>query len=295
MVSFDALPVFSAFVLSIALTYIFIRRFKRIGRTAEDIHKEGRPMQANFGGISVAAALGTILLGMYLVTSSAIYMTLTLVFLISASVGLLDDLFRFNPYQKLALSAIPALPLILFWGFGVYQVLAVVAAIVVLSNWTNMLAGFNGLEAGMGAIALFFLGLNTWNFEVRTALFAYSLALLGFLMFNRYPAKVFPGDVGTLPIGAFLAASVALGAPLIDLAILSIPYFLDMILKLTTMGVASSKNIVPTRVENGILVPQKSYLSLTNLILRIKRMREWQLVTIYWLVEIALGMVTLVI
>ncbi|MDP6704514.1 MAG: glycosyl transferase, partial [archaeon] len=108
-------------------------------------------------------------------------------------------------------------------------------------------------------------------------------------------ATVFPGDVGTLPIGAFLAASAALGAPLLPLMILSIPYFFDMLLKFITMGIASSKRIVPTRVENGILVPQKSYLSLTNLILRIKGMREWQLVAIYWLVEIALGIVTLVI
>jgi UDP-N-acetylglucosamine--dolichyl-phosphate N-acetylglucosaminephosphotransferase len=56
-------------------------------------------------------------------------------------------------------------------------------------------------------------------------------ALIGFFAFNRYPARVFPGDVGTLTMGVALATSVIIGNLESAGAILAIPYILDFFIK----------------------------------------------------------------
>jgi len=123
--------------------------------------------------------------------------------------------------------------------------------------------------------------------------------LAGFLIFNRYPAKIFPGDSGTLPIGAVLVGATLIGAPFYKLAILLIPYAIDAALKFTSLGIMSSSMTKPTEVKNGYLVMPKegakSYLSLSRLILSFRSMREWELVFTVWTIEIIIGMLTLLI
>jgi len=78
------------------------------------------------------------------------------------------------------------------------------------SNLTSRLAGFNGLEAGMGTMTCFALGipciiLGRWGAALLA--FLLSTAFIAFLKYNWYHAKVFPGDTGTLisPVYAVLA------------------------------------------------------------------------------------------
>jgi len=56
-------------------------------------------------------------------------------------------------------------------------------------------------------------------------------ALIAFLRFNWYPARVFTGDIGNLSIGAALAVAVILGNLESAGAILVIPYVLDFFIK----------------------------------------------------------------
>ena len=57
-------------------------------------------------------------------------------------------------------------------------------------------------------------------------------ALIAFFLFNKYPSKVFPGDIGNLSIGAVLAAGVIIGNFEAAGALLLLPYVVDFFIKL---------------------------------------------------------------
>ena len=128
------------------------------------------------------------------------------------------------------------IPFIGLVNFGIFYVIILVPiGIAVASNLTNMLAGFNGLEAGMGAVmfaAISFIALTRGDINMAMLSLPMLGALLAFLVFNWYPAKVFPGDIGNLSIGTMLAACVIVGNFESAGAILVVPYVLDFFIKL---------------------------------------------------------------
>ena len=95
------------------------------------------------------------------------------------------------------------------WLYGIFILLVLLAS----SNAVNITDGLDGLAGGLSVIAYIAFGLITWNtgwlygYE-EIALFEFTLvgALLGFLVFNVNPAKVFMGDTGSLCLGATLGA-----------------------------------------------------------------------------------------
>jgi len=91
--------------------------------------------------------------------------------------------------------------------------------IVGASNSTNLTDGLDGLLAGLAAIcAAAFALLSLWLNRPEVAFFCCALvgASLGFLAYNRHPARVFMGDTGSLPLGAALAGiAILLNAELL--------------------------------------------------------------------------------
>ncbi|ALS78201.1 phospho-N-acetylmuramoyl-pentapeptide-transferase [Planococcus kocurii] len=80
--------------------------------------------------------------------------------------------------------------------------------LVGFSNAVNLTDGLDGLVAGTASIAFAAFGvLAIYQDEVGIAVFTFSVTggLLGFLIFNKYPAKVFMGDTGSLALGGALA------------------------------------------------------------------------------------------
>jgi len=80
--------------------------------------------------------------------------------------------------------------------------------LVGFSNAVNLTDGLDGLVAGTASIAFAAFGvIALFNEQADIALFAFAVtgALLGFLIFNANPAKVFMGDTGSLALGGALA------------------------------------------------------------------------------------------
>ncbi|GAB7387664.1 phospho-N-acetylmuramoyl-pentapeptide-transferase [Bacillaceae bacterium] len=76
------------------------------------------------------------------------------------------------------------------------------------SNAVNLTDGLDGLLAGTSAIAFAAYAIIAWmKSDMNTAIFCASVvgAVLGFLVFNAHPAKVFMGDTGSLALGGALA------------------------------------------------------------------------------------------
>ncbi len=94
------------------------------------------------------------------------------------------------------------------WTFGLFILLVLVGS----SNAVNITDGLDGLCGGLCIIAFLAFGIITWNTgwmegyqEVAIFCFVLVGALLGFLLFNSYPAKVFMGDLGSLALGGAMA------------------------------------------------------------------------------------------
>ncbi len=162
--------------------------------------------------------------------------------IIACLVGLADDIFDLKPSQKIlgqvaaaiALLAVGIVPNIRsiadFVGWPlpgnleiILQALIVIVFVVGASNSLNLLDGLDGLCAGVTviiAIAMLILSIHlaTWEFSIvgDPVRIIICLGLLGgtfgFLPFNRYPAKIFMGDAGSMLLGFMIAALMILFA-----------------------------------------------------------------------------------
>ena len=95
------------------------------------------------------------------------------------------------------------------WFYGLFLLFVLVAS----SNAVNITDGLDGLAGGLSAIAFLAFGIISWGStwavgHEEIAIFCFTLvgSLLGFLVFNSHPAKVFMGDTGSLSLGATLAS-----------------------------------------------------------------------------------------
>lgn len=255
---FDLLFILISFCASVVCTYFLYPRLKRAGMIGKDINKPSRPEVAEMGGIAIVAGITAGLLTLIAAHTFFGFDGYNLVFILAALItahsvafiGLVDDLIDIPQKIKAFVPLVAAIPLIVVKAAGsteivfpligaidfgiLYVIVLIPLAIAVCSNLTNMLAGFNGMESGMGAVMFFFLSILAL-LHGKQEMFAISAsafgALLGFLIFNKYPSKIFPGDVGNLTIGAVVATAVIIGNFESAGIILMIPYVLEFIVK----------------------------------------------------------------
>jgi len=239
---------------------------RKIKLTVKDLNKKNTPLVPISGGLAV---LGGLLAGFmtYMFIQTFFYQNpgfalyvfagLTTIFIITM-VGFIDDLLiekskrhssGLRQWQKplLTLSAaIPlmvvgagtttmALPILGQINFGlIYPLILVPLGVIGAANMVNMLAGFNGLETGTGLIYTGMLGLYAYvNNSYIGALFSLITfaSLLGFYIYNKYPAKILPGDSLTYLLGGSLACIAILGNLEKAALICSIPFFIEFVLK----------------------------------------------------------------
>ena len=111
---------------------------------------------------------------------------------------------------------------------GIFYIIFAMFVLLATSNSSNLTDGLDGLAAGVGAIAALFFAVAcaAVGFTVNACLCGALVGgLLGFLIYNAYPAKVFMGDTGSLFIGGLIAAA-ALSAGLELFIIISAFIFL---------------------------------------------------------------------
>jgi len=222
---------FLAFLSSLAFTPLVIHFSERRGcfdlpDGERKIHD--RPV-SRLGGIAVCGAFFLTLLFL----SSVFSLPLSPFFVLGIGVifvtGLLDDFLSLPPWVKFV-GQCGGTVLLLFGGvvirfftlpwnhvvyLGWFGYPLTLLWIVGISNALNLIDGLDGLSGGVGAIAAFTLGTIAWQEgRMEPALLSLILvgAILGFLLYNFPPARVFLGDGGALFLGSMLAVISVQGA-----------------------------------------------------------------------------------
>ncbi len=249
---FSLSGLFSYWVLRLILP-----RLMEKGICGIDMHKPGKPKVAEMGGIGVVAGFSIgVLCAIFFNTFLGfdfnigfVLAALACIFML-AFIGFVDDLLDIPQSVKAFLPLLAAIPLIAaksagstamhlpFVGvvdFGIiYFFIFIPIGIAVASNLTNMLAGFNGMEAGMGIVVLIaasFIAISANSPEALVIYIPMIGALLGLFLLNKHPAKIFPGDTAALIIGASLAAGSIIGNFESIAAILLLPHVIDFFIK----------------------------------------------------------------
>lgn len=243
------LTILVALVISLIVVILFmpgtIRMLKEKGITGIDVHKPEKPVVPKGGGFLVLFAIVFALLVVIGMTSfqqgevSPGLLAALVSILIAGMIGLLDDNFDFRNRTKVVLPLVASIPMIVMQvgtttmqvpligtlDLGIlYPLIVVPLMMTFIIDSTNMYGGMNGLESTLAsinasAIVVYVIlrpittGTTITTGQSDAAVVAAALlgATLAFLIFNRYPAKILPGDVGRLPIGATMAAALILG------------------------------------------------------------------------------------
>lgn len=294
---------FIAFLITFLVMPSLIKRLKNAEIVGRDIHKLTKPEVAEMGGIGILLGFAiAIMVGVYLCPAWQPQLTITLVvILLTGVIGMVDDLIMLSSKEKLILLWIAGLPIM--WvtppNVGIIYMLFIPVAVSIASNLTNMLAGLNGIETGLGIIALTSLTFSCIimnKFDVAIISFSMLGALIAFLFYNKYPANVFPGDVGTLIIGACIAIIAFIGRVKIIAFIVLLPNIIDGILKFYSAGVMERQNYKPTQVdeEGKLVAPQGGFNSLIRSVLK-RPMKENQVVYIIWSIGIIFGLIGILV
>lgn len=169
---------------------------------------------------------------------------------------------------------------------SVLYVLFIVFWLVGFSNAVNLTDGLDGLVAGTASIAFAAFGLLAIKQDQDTiALFTFIVAgaLLGFLIFNKYPAKVFMGDTGSLALGGALAmVSILLKQELL-LLLIGLVFVIETASVILQVG---SFKLRKKRIFK--MSPIHHHFELSG-------WSEWKVVTVFWLVGLIAAAIAVIL
>ncbi len=297
----------SSFVITYGTVPFVIQRMRLRKIVGKDMNKIGKPLVPEMGGIAIffGFCFG-VLVAIFLASFfHLIRVDLPILFagfstiLLTAFLGVFDDLIGWRhgirKYQHALVPIFAALPLMAIKagetamavpGIGVvdfgiwYPLLLVPLGVAGASNALNMLAGLNGLEAGLGIIlagTMFLLSLLSGHMEAAIIMLCMLGALLAFIRFNWFPARIFPGDATTLMVGASIAVASIIGnMERIGIMLLAL-FFVELILK-AKVGFQVESFGVPKK--DGTLRAPEKIGSVTHWVMKRGNFTEKQVVLI---------------
>jgi len=189
----------------------------------------------------------------------------------------------------------PVLPFIGRLRLTIVYWLLLPFAIAVPSNAVNMMDVFNGVMSGctcMASLALLIASIILGRIEAAVICSSLFGSLLAFYYYNRYPARIFSGDVGSLSIGAAIGAvSIIGGLEVVGVTVL-MPFIMNAFHSLRSLGGLLERREISVRPisvgANGVLkanLSMEAPSTLANLFLRKGPATEIELVKCYHLME----------
>ncbi len=291
------------FLVTVIACPYFINRMKLLqyGQQIREDGPAGHSMKAGtptMGGsvfILSAAAVSIIMAGGSPVLYAALLVTLG-----CGLIGFLDDYLKvarnrslgLKARSKLAAQAVLAFAFIILLRYlglysteviipfinveielGVFYPLLIFLIILAASNSVNLTDGIDGLAAGTAVIGLAVFVYIAWLAgKSETALFSAALAgaCLGFLLYNRNPARLFMGDVGSLALGGAFASLAVLTKTEFLLPVIGAVFVIEA---LSVIAQVASYRLFGRRIL--LMSPLHHHFELKN-------WTEWRVVLTFW-------------
>ncbi len=301
------LSITGAFFVALVVSRWQILKFPKAGIDGKDMHKHGRNFVAEMGGLAaiIGFIVGTsILLGRAGEgIDTALFLTAIIAIIGAGFIGMVDDIVSIRQKTKAFLPYIFALPFgiqmmnqnVTIFSYEIsysyFILLAVPFGVTCAANASNMLEGFNGLGAGLSSICsitlIILIYLKNGPGYGLYILFPLLGATLGFSVFNLYPSRIFPGDTFTLFSGAALSSAAIISGLITPGIILFVPMIVEFFLKFR--GGFQAENFADMDEEKYLISVHDKTESITHLIVKKFKVKEWQLVALVWLMEGLLG------
>lgn len=248
----------TGYILAVIFGPVFIEYFKRLSvrqvvreEGLESHHKKtGTPTMGGF--IFLIPLTLIVLVGGYITGNLNLNLIIILLITLAfGAVGFIDDYRKvikkhnegLTSKEKLIAQVLVALPLSIFavmqstelwipftdimWNLGVFKGVIVFIAIISVTNAVNLTDGVDGLSSSVTILVMMFyvfVGLRLNMIEVQLFSVVLMTALLGFLLFNKNPAKVFMGDIGSLALGGAVVTLAILTNTLLLIFLVGIIY-----------------------------------------------------------------------
>jgi len=300
---FEFLFIVVPFLVSVGSVALVAKWNLKRGMTGVDVNKKDKRELPEGTGIALLIPLWvSIIMFTTMVAENSGFVAFGLTVSVLSIVGFLDDRkqkFKVRTVSWESRAAIVSLVCLMFAMFYAPQPLLLwlipfAAFVAVLASFQNTFAGLNGWEIGSGFIIALFVALLLLSEGPWPMAFALVASIAGLLVFNVYPARVFPGDSGTLLIGGGIASLVILTQRL-ELILLTSLFFLPHVvdfffLKFLTnrADMSQSKRLPYLLGQDGKLgVPvergEKTKYDFAKLLLRLLGpMPEWAVVGLIW-------------
>jgi UDP-N-acetylglucosamine--dolichyl-phosphate N-acetylglucosaminephosphotransferase len=305
--------------------------------TGIDVHKLSRPVVPEMGGIAIFIGIFVSSLAYYMPSMNSLskgydlikdstfdirvtvfLFSITLAFLI----GVYDDFKPLNAAAKPVLLIIASIPILISDAYNSNPVLPIIGqtrltyfyiflvffVVSIPANSVNMLDVFNGSTSSTGIILLISIIISVIIIdpEVEQLSFIFLIigsllgTLLAFHIFNRYPAKIFGGDSGSLTIGAAYGLLACLGQIEIIVVIALLPQIQNSFSILASVkGLRERRQMSrPTKLrEDGLLettAAPEAPVTLTRLILgALGPLSEKNIVRVFGLLSILSGILAI--
>lgn len=248
-----------ALISGIAIGPFLIRKLRefKLGQNIRQVGpeshlvKQGIPSMGGLLFLFLLSVFGLILSGVDLTVLFMVFVTLSF-----GLIGFLDDYLKVKKKSSDGLSAKSKMlyliifgllaGMVLYFGFdydsiqipllnseislGIFYILFVVVFFAAVTNAVNLTDGIDGLSSTVTiAVMIFYAAVGVRQNQDPVVLFSMTLigGLLAFLYFNRYPAKVFMGDTGSLALGGAVGVSALLTQTELLLILVGIIYVIE--------------------------------------------------------------------
>jgi UDP-N-acetylglucosamine--dolichyl-phosphate N-acetylglucosaminephosphotransferase len=267
-----------SFFLALVIFPFFIKMLKKRKITGTDVYKTDKRKVAERGGLLVLIISAiVILLFLYFVRFSFAEWIIILAIFLFGIYGFIDDVYKFNRLTNFLIPFIIPLVLIFTKGFNFISIpllgdlgpsingfIITVIFIAMCANLINLHSGFNGLSIGAGFIVLVTLFLKYFvDAKLGNLTFFFILAgsFLGFLWYNKYPAKIFEGNVGTFTLGAAIGILIAWRGYFISGLIMLFPHIVCFLMDIYGYFKIKHAKFGTARKDGTIEVPNPYELS----------------------------------
>lgn len=297
-----------SFLTCFVVIPFLIRKFKEKDEkpyVVPDMYKKDKSKIPNLGGLGILfGVIAGLIVAQLLIVDVNNLMIFYFVVIVYAIFTLIDDLIDVGRKSKIFIPFFLALPIALlnidttfsFYFFeldmGVFfsYVIAPVYLMVV-ANLINMHSGFNGLQTGLSGILLTTIAIKVimrYGWETTHFIMPVLAAVLAFWYFDRYPSKIFLGNVGSYTIGPAVGGLLILNNMEFFGMIILLPHIVNFLMAVYSEIVKKYKkkaNIFAKLRKDGT-IEAPDYPALKWLLARYFKLTEKQLTYLMYLFTI---------